>query len=180
MTDIIIYPTDTAYALGCDARSVEAVAQIFVIKGRVETKALPLIAADINMVREWCELSGPAEILAEKYWPGPLTLVLPVKKIGLAAAVISDGGVAIRVPDAAEARALAQEIGAPIVSTSANKAGGSNCYSVPEVRASLGEAINKVGRIIDLGELPERPVSTIVKVCDNKIEIIRQGVIKIK
>ena len=179
MTDIFIYPTDTAYALGCDARSAEAVARIFVIKGRVETKALPLIAADIAMVREWCELSGQAEELAEKYWPGPLTLVLPVKKSGLAAAVIAEGAVAIRVPDQKEARALARRLGGPIVSTSANKAGGNNCYSLSEVRTSLGEASNRVGRIIDIGELPQRPVSTIVKVCDNKIIVIREGAVKI-
>ncbi|MEK7164620.1 MAG: L-threonylcarbamoyladenylate synthase [Patescibacteria group bacterium] len=179
MTDIIIYPTDTAYALGCDARVGEAVERIFAIKGRDQGKALPLIAADINMVREWCELSGQAAELAEKYWPGPLTLVLPVKKSGLAAAVIAEGAVAIRVPDQKEARALARRLGGPIVSTSANKAGGNNCYSLSEVRTSLGEASNRVGRIIDIGELPQRPVSTIVKVCDNKIIVIREGAVKI-
>lgn len=180
MTDIFIYPTDTAYALGCDARDTEAVGRIFAIKGRDQGKALPLIAADIAMVRKWCELSGPAAELAEKYWPGPLTLVLPVKKSGLAAAVIAEGGVAIRVPDQREARALAQEIGAPLVATSANRSGDKNFYTIAEVRGSLGKALDSVQRVIDIGPLPERPVSTIVKVCDNKVEVIREGGIKIK
>lgn len=180
MTDIIIYPTDTAYALGCDARDDEAVKRIFAIKGRDQAKTLPLVAADINMVREWCDLAGQAQALAEKYWPGPLTLVLPVKKAGLAKAVMAEGAVAIRVPDVKEARALAQEIGAPLVSTSANQSGDKNFYSLPDVRASLGNASKEVDRIIDIGQLPQRPVSTIVKVCDNKVEVIRQGVIKIK
>lgn len=174
---VIIYPTDTAYALGCDATNEQAVAKIFAIKGRDQAKTLPLIAADIGMVREWCDLAGQAQALAEKYWPGPLTLILPVKKPGLASAVMAEGAVAIRVPDQPEARALAQEIGAPLVSTSANQSGDKIFYSLPDVRVSLGGAIKAVDRVIDIGELPERPVSTMVKVCDNKVEILRKGII---
>lgn len=206
---IIIYPTDTAYAIGCDARDRSAVKGVFEIKGRDQSKILPLIAADTKMVRQWCELDGQAKELADKYWPGPLTLVLPVKKHeiprlcpvsrdsapatsagrrddgyflngALSESVINDGCVAIRVPDSKEARDLSREIGAPIVSTSANKSGDKNSYSAEEARVSLGEAMKKVDRVIDAGPLPERGVSTMVKVCDNKIEIIRQGVIEIK
>ncbi len=66
MKQIFIYPTDTAYALGCDARDESAVRRVFEIKGRVESKTLPLIAADMAMVKDWCELSGQALSLAKK------------------------------------------------------------------------------------------------------------------
>ena len=65
---IFIYPTDTAYAIGCDARDEEAIKKIFKIKGREKHKTLPLIASDIDMVKQWCNLSGKAEQLAEQYW----------------------------------------------------------------------------------------------------------------
>jgi len=180
MQQIIIYPTDTAYALGCDARDQEAAERVFEIKGRSQSKTLPLIAADVAMVRQWCTLAGQAKKLADKYWPGPLTLVLPVKLEGLSPAVINKGSVAIRVPGNKIARHLSQEIGAPLISTSANKSGDKNLYSLAEVRASLGEAMNKVDYVIDAGALPSQGVSTVVKVCDNEIDIIRQGEIEIK
>lgn len=176
---VIIYPTDTAYAIGCDARDQEAVKAIFEIKGRNQSKALPLIASDISMVRQWCELAGQAEELADKYWPGPLTLVLPVKQEGLSGDVRHEGTVAIRVPGNKIARDLSRECGAPIVSTSANKSGDKNPYSLEEVRASLGEAMEKVNRVIDAGPLPPHGVSTLARLERGKIEVIRPGIVNL-
>ncbi|MDP6571739.1 MAG: L-threonylcarbamoyladenylate synthase [Patescibacteria group bacterium] len=177
---IAVYPTDTAYAIGCDAREGRSVNKIFQIKGREESKTFPLIAADIGMVQEWCEFSSKANELARQYWPGPLTLILPVKKQGLSQSVISNGSVAIRVPDSIEARELSREIGAPIVSTSANKAAKPNCYLISQVKDSLKHKFKMIDRVIDAGKLDKSLASTIVKVHNNDIEIIRQGEIKIK
>ena len=174
---IYIYPTDTAYALGCDGRDGQAIKKIFEIKGRQESKTLPLIAADIEMVRDWCELSEKAEELAEKYWPGPLTLVVPIKKQGLSKSVMQDNQTAIRVPNSEEARNLSKHIGAPICSTSANKSGNENCYSIDEVRASLGDGIKLVDEIIDKGALEKKEASTIVKIEGSKAVVLRKGAI---
>jgi len=176
---VIIYPTDTAYALGCDATNQKAVEKIFKIKGREASKTLPLIAADAAMVREWAELSEKAEGLAKEYWPGPLTLVLPVAKEGLAQSVIKDDCIAIRVPKHETSKKLSAELGGPIVSTSANTAGKPTCYSVESVKESLGESFELIEYSIDEGELPALPVSTMVKVWDNNVTIIREGAIAI-
>ena len=177
---IIIYPTDTAYALGCDATNETAVAKIFQIKGRAKTKTLSLIAADRAMAEEWLEFSDTARALADKYWPGPLGLILPVKKNGLAAAVIQDGCAGVRVPANAIARELSRLAGVPLVATSANASGSGPKFTLAAVRASLGDKLALIDKEIDGGELTVGAVSTMVKVCDNKVEIIRQGAIKIK
>ena len=191
---IFIYPTDTAYALGCDARDEKAVKKIFEIKSRDKLKTLPLIASSIEMVFNWCEFSDIALEIAKKYWPGPLTLVLPVKKKidsiaslstaslqndKLSLLVIKDGCVAIRVPDSEEARNLSKKLASPIVSTSANKAGDNNLYSIKEVKKSLGDKFDLVDKIIDKGELEEKIPSTIIQIQNNKIKILRKGQIQI-
>ena len=176
---VIVYPTDTAYALGCDATNEGAVKKIFEIKGREPSKTLPLIAGSIKMVAEWCEMPEKAEELARKHWPGPLTLVLPVKKQMLKQ-VQHDGFIAVRVPNSKTACDLSKKLGVPLVSTSANKAGEPSCYTVNAVKQSLGDAFNAIDCVIDEGPLPEKKVSTIVKVWDNEVTIIREGAVDIK
>jgi len=73
---IFLYPTDTAYAIGCDSTDEKSVKKIFEIKKRSKTKPLPLIASSFGMVKKWCEISGVALKIAKENWPGPITLVL--------------------------------------------------------------------------------------------------------
>ena len=177
---VIVYPTDTAYALGCDATNEIAVAKIFQIKAREADKTLPVIVASAAMAEEWADFSEEAKRLAEEYWPGPLTLVLPMKKSGLVRAVVGEGNfIALRVPNNDMARQLSAELGKPIISTSANKAGAGPFYNMEAVKQSLAESLFLINDFIDAGELPVADVSTMVKVCDNKVTVIRQGVIKI-
>src|SRR3989338_1076856 len=92
---VLIYPTETAYALGCDAANQKAVDLIFKIKKRPENKTLPLIADSLTMVKKYCRLSTAEERLAKKYWPGPLTLILrilDIKNIKLARGVMAKDG----------------------------------------------------------------------------------------
>ncbi|MEK7189103.1 MAG: L-threonylcarbamoyladenylate synthase [Patescibacteria group bacterium] len=183
---VIVYPTDTAYAIGCDATNADAVKKVFEIKGRVESKTLPLIAGSIAVVREWAELSGKADELAQQHWPGPLTLVLPARQTprqargdGLSPSVVKDGCIAVRVPDNETARALSEQLGAPLVSTSANKAGEPSCYSVEAAKQSLGDAFKSIDCVVDEGDLPEKRVSTFAKVWNNEVTIIRKGAIEL-
>lgn len=182
---VFIFPTETSYGIGCDARDAVAVKKIFAIKGRAATKTMPLIAADKKMVEKFVD----ARVLRQKeiqhamelHWPGPLTLVLCVNAYArktLAPGIIAkDGTIAIRVPDHKLARELAKEMGAPIVATSANKAGEPACYSVTAVRRAFKNSKHMPDVIIDEGKIPKRPASTIASYAKGVWTIIRQGTI---
>lgn len=188
MTNVVfIFPTETSYGIGCDARSAEAVKKIYAIKGRPATKTMPVIAADPHMVEKYVD----ARVLRQKeiqramelHWPGPLTLVLPANAYArktLAPGIIAqDGTIAIRVPDHKLARELSAEIGAPIVATSANKAGEPACYSVTAVRRVFKNSKHMPDVIIDEGKIPKRPASTIAAFKKGAWTIIRPGEISL-
>ena len=141
---IIVYPTETAYGLGCDATNRRAAARLFKIKGRDKGKPLPLIVADRKMAERYAKMTPLALRLASTYWPGALTLVLKKqgnketkKQGGLAFGVTHRGTVAMRVSAHPVAHALVKGLGRPMVATSANRSGEPACYSVGEVMESL-------------------------------------------
>lgn len=177
----VVYPTETCYGLGCDATNEAAVEQVFAIKGRERTKSVLMIAADIEMVKRYVIWNETIEALAKKYWPGALTMVLPVREgHGLAPGVIfSDNTVAFRVSAHPFAHELAVALGRPLVSTSANIAGGPNPYTIAEVVEAFCEQPVRPDILIDAGELSKRPPSTIVRVRDGNIEVLRQGDLRI-
>lgn len=174
---IIIYPTDTAYALGCDATQVLALKKIFKIKKRDQDKTLPLIISSLTAANEWADFSGQEKKIAEQYWPGPLTMILKARSSVLTKDVIKDGCLAMRVPDNKIAQDISFYLQAPLISTSANLAGSGTFYKIKDVLESLDSQIDLIDYIIDAGDLPEKGVSTIIKVDDSEIKIIREGVI---
>ena len=176
---IIIYPTDTAYALGADATNEQGVALIFDTKQRDRNKTLSMIVADQAMVKAWLVFSARASELADQHWPGPLSLTLPVRKEGLASAAMQEGFASIRVPDEYCAASIARSLGAPVISTSANASGSGPQYSLDAVIDSLGERASLVSCALDAGTLPNIGVSTIVKVWNNKIIVLRKGAVNI-
>lgn len=176
---VVVYPTDTAYALGCDATNQDAVKKVFTIKTREQAKSLPLIAADLKMVERFFMLSDAERSLAHRYWPGPLTLVLSVRGTALTPEIIRESRAAVRVPNSAVAQAISAACGAPIVSTSANISGGATPYSVSAIQDLLVSGRDAIDVIIDAGTLPERPVSTIVSLTEQGMDILRQGELRI-
>ncbi len=187
-----MYPTETAYAIGCDATNQQAVDLVFKLKKRVKSKTLPLIAGSLAMVQKYCQMSAIEERLAKKYWPGALTMVLNVapchshengNPAALAKGIVAkDGTVAVRVSSHPLARILSRWLGQPIVSTSANLAGEGECYSLEEVKKQFGcHPERSEGSIVllDGGRLKKQKPSTIVKIVNGKIKILRQGEIKI-
>lgn len=172
---IIVFPTETAYGLGCDATNAVAVRRIYHIKGCERGKLLPVIAADTKQVRKFFRLDGPAEALAKKYWPGPLTIVLPARDARIRRAV--GAMVGVRVSSSHIARRLAADLGRPIVATSANLSGKPTCYSVPSAKRQLGK--KPIDYYLDIGALPHRKPSTVVRVDRGHIIILRHGPIKI-
>lgn len=175
---VIVFPTETAYAIGCDARNWHAVEKIMHIKQREMWKTPPLIAVDLAMVERYCELSEPLRDLVQRFWPGPLTMIVPIRPSqDLSDLVIRNGTIAIRVSSDPTARKLSKELGAPIVSTSANIAGEPSCYRIEDVRTQFGSQLPQPDFFLDGGVLEHRPASTIVKEEDGKMIVIRKGTI---
>lgn len=174
---VIVYPTETAYALGCDATSKSAVERIFRIKQRDQNRALPLIVSSIAMAKKFAVWNTAIDMLAQKYWPGPLTLIMKSrKKLPVSA---SDTTIAIRVSGNEFARELSEALGAPIVSTSANSSGQITHYRVSGIVKDFKGSGSLPDLIIDAGLLPRRVPSTIIKIINKDVEVVRQGGIKI-
>jgi tRNA threonylcarbamoyl adenosine modification protein (Sua5/YciO/YrdC/YwlC family) len=171
--EILIYPTDTLYAIGGLALSVPAATRVREAKGREPGKALPLVAADLGQVSLVCAEMPPAAVrLGEAFWPGPLTLVLRAAA-GVPEEVTAGAGtVAVRVPGAALTRRLCGLAG-PLVSTSANRAGEAPGLTFAEAIAAVGAGVSCA---IDGG--PGRPApSTIVDVTGDSPRLLREGAV---
>jgi L-threonylcarbamoyladenylate synthase len=172
---IIAFPTETFYGLGADPSREEAVAAIFAAKGRAAGEALPLIAADLASARGVAAVwSATADRLAGRFWPGPLTLVVPVR-VGAVVAGVTAGRdtVAVRVPGHALARALASTAPAGVLTaTSANRSGSPALTTAADVERALGPG---TALIIDAGPSPGGLASTIVDVAGAAPRLIRAG-----
>ncbi len=174
---VVAYPTETFYALGALARDAAAVDRIARAKGRPDGKPLPLLAADREEVEEVADLGAVAARLAERFWPGPLTLVLPARR-GLASAVTAGTGtVGIRVPGAEVARALARAAGGALVSTSANLAGA----PAPETAGALAAELRaRLDHVLDGGPAPGGLPSTVVAIAADGIRLVRAGAVPLE
>lgn len=174
---VIVFPTETTYGLGCDPRCKDAVERVFRIKERDHTKPLLLVAGSWEQVEQVAVLSAQAQGIAERYWPGPLTLILPLRsEAGLVDGVALNNEVSIRFSSSEIAQALTNQFGFPIVATSANLAGQPDSRSMDDVNAyNLG-----VDYIIDGGTLPVSKPSTVARIKESgEVTVIRDGVIRI-
>jgi L-threonylcarbamoyladenylate synthase len=175
---IVVYPTETAYGVGCDAGNAAAVRALYRVKGRQKKKPFAVIAADLAMVKRFFFLDDTALRLVKHHWPGPLTIVLSTRDARLQKA-LGRKHIGVRVSSHPVAAALSRAVGAPIVSTSANASGGKNCYSITAVRASLGDRIMDVV-VCDGGPLPRRAPSTLVLLRRGIPVVLRQGSVRVK
>lgn len=172
---VIVYPTETSYALGCDATNESAVRRIFEIKGRPGGKGLPVIIAEAGAASQYLDFSKTAKKLADLFWPGSLNIIGSVaygSKISSACA--EHGTQSVRASSHPFAATLASRFGKPLVATSANISGQDAIYTVVDVQKVFkGHA--KPDLIIDAGQLATVPASTTVKVLGDEVSIIRQG-----
>jgi L-threonylcarbamoyladenylate synthase len=172
---IVAFPTDTYYGVAADPRSIEGVRRVFAAKGRDEHQPLPLIAADRAQVAAASDDLPPLALrLADRFWPGPLTLVVAAAACILPGVHANTGTVGIRVPDHAVARALAARSGFAIVSTSANLSGSPAVSTAEEVIAGIGHAVDLV---LDAGPTAGGAPSTIVDARGGVPTLIREGAI---
>ena len=183
----IVYPTETVYGLGCDATNQEAVDKIFKIKKRQENKSVIVLVPSVAMAMAYVEWNEKLEEISQKYWPGPLTVVMQVKSdCGLAKGVVAeDGTVAFRVTGHALCSEISEALNRPLVSTSANISSQKSPSDIKDVLETFstqggpvldGEKSDvKPDIVIDAGELPYQSPSTVVKIIDNKVVVLRQG-----
>jgi len=169
---VIAFPTDTAYGLGADPFNDGAVRRIFEIKGRPETKPILLLVSSMEMANRVVTFSEKAAALAERFWPGPLTMVLPARETVSSGITAGTGTVGIRWADAPFAQRLLTAFDRPITATSANLAGRPSTVTIAEVREQLGESLDLV---VDGGTLPARGGSTLIDLTAIPARLLREG-----
>ncbi len=175
---LVAFPTDTVYGLGACADLVRAVEQVYVIKQRPRTMALPLLLAHTSQISEVAHpVPEIAWLLARNFLPGALTLVL--RKSGSVPDIITAGAatIAVRIPAHPVPVALIEGVGVPIVGTSANLSGHPSLLTADEVKAQLGD---QIGLIIDTGRCPGGRESTIVDVTGETPLVLREGKIPLE
>lgn len=171
---IVAFPTDTFYGLAVDPVSAAAIAHLFEVKGRPAERAVPLVAADAaDVERLVVPLRGHAAELARRFWPGPLSLVLPAPE-NLTHAAAANGTLAVRVPGSEVARDLARSAGGLITATSANLSGMPPAATADAVIAALGES---VAIVLDAGPAPGGMPSTIVDARERFVRLVREGAV---
>jgi L-threonylcarbamoyladenylate synthase len=171
---IVAYPTDTLYGLGVDPESERAVGALFAIKERAGDQALPLIAASFEQAEGIARLTPIARRLADRFWPGRLTIVVPAARAFARGVAAADGSIAVRVPDQPIARAIAAAFGRPLTATSANRSGEPPAVTADDVIAAFGETIEIV---LDAGPAASRAPSTIVDACGSTPRLLRAGAV---
>src|SRR3989344_2524856 len=158
---VIVYPTDTAYALGGIFNLSEVTQEILKIKKRRDQK-FTLVSSSLYQVQKFFKLNSLEKKLAKKYWPGPLSIVVTKR-------------FAVRVPKNKIAQQLARSVGKPLIATSANITGQKTLYNSKEIIEQFENKKSRPTLILDSGRLPKIKTSTIVKVGKKKIDILRSG-----
>jgi L-threonylcarbamoyladenylate synthase len=172
---IVAIPTDTVYGIAADLALPDAIERLFAAKRRPPEKAVAVLLADAAQAWTLGVPSAAATLLAERCWPGGLTLVLPVRPDARLPTVLAAGTptIGVRVPDHPAPRALAAALG-PLPTTSANLSGQPDARDAAEIAAALGDA---VALVIDGGPIRGGPGSTVVDCTTDRPTILRSGAI---
>jgi L-threonylcarbamoyladenylate synthase len=174
---VIVYPTDTFYALGADPMNAVAVQRLFEAKGRQGDQPILLLISDPDQVSKWAaEVMPEAERLMREHWPGPLTLVFRARHHVSPLLTAGRGTIGLRVPGNALTRSLLAFVGGALTGTSANISGGTNLRTAREAAAAFGHNIDLV---LDGGETSGKKPSTIVDVSSGTPAVIRAGEISL-
>ncbi len=174
---LVALPTDTFYGLAVDPVNLRAVDRIYELKNRARHKPLSLLISDVAQAYGLArECNNAFDALAERFWPGPLTMIVKAGSKLPLRVTANTGNVALRVPEAAIARAVVAKLGLPITATSANLHGRPECTYASCVREQLGD---KIPLIVDGGPTARSVATTIVDLTGggNSWTILREGAI---
>ena len=171
--EVIVFPTETLYGLGADALNFSAVEKVFQLKGREPDNPFPVLIADRAMLESLvAEIFPLAELLIKRFWPGPLTLVLPARADIPRPLVNRRGGIGVRLSSQSIATDMVRLLGHPLTATSANPSGQPGAHSVDEAKKYFAETISIY---VDGGELQSPTGSTVAGIEKDKLRIIRAG-----
>ena len=174
----VAVPTETVYGLAADATNAEAVARIYEAKGRPSFNPLIVHVTDLAAAERIGEFSESARELAERHWPGPLTLVVPLRRDAGIASIVTAGlpTIGLRVPAHPTMQALLQAVGRPLAAPSANASGSISPTRAEHVLKSLGD---RIPMIIDGGPTERGLESTIVAATGGPLRLLRPGPIEV-
>ena len=169
--ELVAFPTDTVYGLGADAFNDQAVRKLYLAKGRSHEKAIPVLVANLEQFVDVVDRTTFAAMrLVEKFWPGPLTIILG-QGSGLASSISVHGTVGVRIPDHPIALELILEAG-PLAVTSANRSGNPEACTAEEIETDMGAQVHL---IVDGGRTPGGQPSTVVDCTQDPPKILRAG-----
>ncbi|MCB9838768.1 MAG: threonylcarbamoyl-AMP synthase [Phycisphaeraceae bacterium] len=159
--EVVAFPTETVWGLGADATNPDAVERVYELKGRPRDKPMPVLVADLGMARSLTPgLTGRALRLAQAFWPGPLTIVLPATP-AIPPIVTADGGtVAVRAPGHSGLLDLVRRLGRPVIAPSANRAGQPPATTLGDTLAAFPEQIATGALACYVPEAPFRAGAT--------------------
>jgi L-threonylcarbamoyladenylate synthase len=175
---IIIFPTDTAFGIGCRIDSKKALKRLIKIRGRKENQPLPVLVRDLEMAKQYLKpIPKEVKSLIKKYWPGGLTIILPCKK-NIVNPIIRGNGdtLGVRSPNHKATLELIQGVNIPIIGSSANFSGSKTPFSLGEVDPKL---LSLVDFVLD-GKCYKKESSTVIDCSQKPWKLLRQGAVKIQ
>lgn len=176
----VIYPTDTIYGIGCNATDYKAVETVYRIKDRPLEKPLSVIARNMAWVKELALVPTKLEEILRQLWPGAITVILPKKNI--IPSIVTAGGdtVGLRIPDFELTDRLMAKFGYPLISTSANVSGNleEGAWNSKAVIEDFKPRMWRPDLMLDVGNLPPSPASTVIDFSSVKPKIVRIGPVK--
>jgi L-threonylcarbamoyladenylate synthase len=177
--EVVAVPTETVYGLAGDAACPQAVARIYAAKGRPAFNPLIVHVADLAMAQRYARFEPLALRLAEAFWPGPLTLVLPLARGARVASLVTAGlaTIALRVPAHPAMQAVVRALGRGVAAPSANASGRLSPTRAEHVEQSLG---GRIPLILDAGPCPAGLESSIVAVADGAARLLRPGAVALE
>jgi L-threonylcarbamoyladenylate synthase len=168
---LVVYPTDTVYGIGCDPFNDSAVRKLTAVKRR-HHGSLPVLVANLGKARELGFINGDAEVLALRFWPGPLTIVV-ASRVPLPLQVTGpEKTIGLRIPDRKDTLDLISLCGGSLIGTSANISG---TQSLTRIEDALKVFKGKVDIMLDGGSLSTSVESTVVRKTETDLKIIREG-----
>lgn len=173
---LVIYPTETCYGVGVDATNQIAVGKLLQYKDRPEGKAISIALASEAMAAKYVEINDTAKNLYRHFLPGPLTVISKSKKNIAKGLEAENGTLGVRIPQYGLMVQTIELFGKPITATSANASGKKTPYAIGDIFNNISKKQKGlIDLVIDAGELPRNPPSTVVDTTLNDVSLIRQG-----
>lgn len=170
---VVIFPTETVYGIGGNALSCQVVDKVYQIKQRPREKAINILLPNAERIEEYADIIDEKEKrIIQKFMPGPITIILKRKDNIGNGFTLNDGTIGVRIPNSPIVQAILKKVNVPLIAPSANISGKP---SGTDVNSILKDFENKVDAVIDGGKSKLGISSTIVKVVNGKVEILREG-----